>query len=173
MLLQPGQNSEWRRYSWSPPFTDWHYGNGDRVVIDGDVARHERNGDLIDVRPTTYVVESGEVEPVYQPPGIRSELFVEVRFNMAAVNSVLTDVSLGPDGETYNLVLDDGSGHPFTKEQMQNARTELQSQDHLVKFLAADLISREPDLENMDATCGTMVTYNAAADQPFVIARNL
>lgn len=173
IVLQSIPGSEWRRYTWQPPFTGVSYASGHRLVIAGDIVRREHDGILVDVRgPAAYVVVEGEVAPLVEPAGQYSELFVEVRLNMAAVNAVLTNVTLGVDGETYTLTLDDGSGHPFTAEQMATARTELQSTDHLVKYLAADLITRQPSLENMDACNGTMVTYNAAAQQPFVIARN-
>lgn len=173
MLLQPGQNSEWRRYSWSP-FTDWHYENGDRVVIDGDVARHERDGALIDVRPTTYVVETGEVEPVYQPPGTRSELFVEVRTGMALpINSVLANVS-GPDvNEKYTFTSSQGTGQSFTLEELDALITKFQSNEDLhIEILAADWRSRNPDQENLDSTVGTLFTVNFAAETPFLLNRN-
>lgn len=166
MRFQLGPNSELRRYAWSPPFTDWHPEIGDTIDIQGDVAKHMRGGSPIAVRLTSYVVETGEIAPVVDPPHTISESFVIWRthvplpFSMTLLQSVRNS-----SDDSITFFFGDGTDESAASFAAGKAAADdfFSNPVNAKAILKAVALARSEEGSNMGACNGMTITLDHAS----------
>lgn len=166
LIFAQSSLGEHREYGISPPINCLA---GDLLTTDGRSVYLIRSGVVIETREVT-----GDGMAVGAMPLTAGVTLTSITFFRSRTMAIaLTLTSVNVQGEVVYMNYSDGSQDETSVQGLENARAEVQSLGLAKKILMADLITREPTLENADTANGSTISIDMAGQIPLILTRSV